>query len=753
MIAKIAGALPFQQGALFWKYVLLIVAVTGASLLASSLLNILFTYREHRAELIRFQTEQASSAASKISQFIKEIESQLGWTTHLSWSTSAIEQRELDGLRLLRQVPAIYEIAMLDDDGQEQLRLSRQAMNAIGSKVDYSKSEQFVGAVANRTYYGPAYFRRETEPYMTLAVAGVRRDTGVSVAEVNLKHIWDVIHQIRVGQNGRAFVVDAQGRLIAHPDLSLVLRNTDLSTLPQVRSARVGARSMDASPMDVSFNVYGERVLTAYARADPLNWLVFVELPEQEANAPLYAAMSYTALVMLGGFAMATLAALLFAKRMMMPIKALTAGAERIGAGVLDHRISIETGDELQALGTQFNHMAADLQASYATLEGKVEERTQQLQAANQSKSRFLAVASHDLRQPLHALNLLVAQLQNETRQAERQRIAGRIDAAVANMNELFNALLDISKLDAGSMTPTLSNFPIADILTRLEAMFGAAAREKGLHFSVVMSRAIVCSDAILLERLLLNLVSNAVRYTERGGIVVGCRRQAGRLRIDVCDSGVGIAEAQQKSIFTEFYRVASSSRDQADAMGLGLSIVERLSALLDHPISLVSKVGVGSRFSASVPIAAASTQVSVPIAIAAREQLRGKLVVVIDDDRLVREGTGGLLESWGCSVVTAASPEGATEQLDGRTPDLIVTDFHLQYGSTGIEVIEALRKVCGRHIPAVIISGDVAPERLREAESNGFHLLHKPVTPSALRAITGALVRQAAPPEVQAVQ
>ena len=237
---------------------------------ANSLIDIWFTYREHRAALVRFQKEQAGSAAAKITQFIKEIEGQLGWMTHLSWAIPAMEQRELDGIRLLRQVPAITELALLDDQGREQLRISRQAMDRVGSNIDFSADDRFKAALANKVYYGPVYFRRGTEPFMTLAVAGARRDAGVSVAEVNLKHIWDVVSQIHVGRKGRAYVVDAQGRLIAHPDISLVLRNTDLSQLAQVR---VGARRRPGLPSAeqalIALDVRGERVLTAFAPADP----------------------------------------------------------------------------------------------------------------------------------------------------------------------------------------------------------------------------------------------------------------------------------------------------------------------------------------------------------------------------------------------------------------------------------------------------------------------------------------------------
>ena len=315
---------------------------------------------------------------------------------------------------MLRQVPAITELMLLDPQGREKIHLSRQAEDSVDNK-DSSSEEAFKTAIAGQTYYGPVYFRRQTEPYMKLAVGGARRVNGVSIAEINLKHIWDVVTQIKVGQGGRAYVVGPDGRLIAHPDISMVLRNTDLSQLPQVKAAR--ATPPEPVPSSQSaLDLYGKRMLTAHTVVKPLNWLVFVELPENEANGPLHEAIARWLVVTILGLVLALVPALLLARHMVVPIRAIADGAERIGTGALDHRIKIRTKDELEALAEQFNRMASQLQSSYGSLERKVEERTQQLRDANMAKSRFLAVASHDLRQPLHALNLFIAQLDSRIR-------------------------------------------------------------------------------------------------------------------------------------------------------------------------------------------------------------------------------------------------------------------------------------------------------------------------------------------------
>ncbi len=410
---------------LFTKYVALFVAVVAVALLSNGIFEVFFYYREHKVSLIRIQHEQAEAAAAKISQFIKEIESQLGWTTQLPWSAGSLENRRFDALRLLRQVPAITELAQIDSTGKERLRVSRLAMDVIDSGLDLSKDPKFTEAVAKKVYYGPVYFRRESEPYMTLSLAGTRKDAGVSIAEVNLKLIWDVVSQIKVGEHGHAYVVGAQGRLIAHPDISLVLRNTDMSKLVQVQvalaeqaaiakqqddaaaalaaaQAASGARpsSQPAQPppppprvasstdsLQGALNIQGQEVLTASAPIWPLRWVMFVELPVQEAYASLYAALQRLAVVLLAASMFAVLAGIFLARRMVGPIQALRAGAERIGSGDFAQRISIKTGDELEGLANQFNDMGVRLQESYADLENKVEQRTSELTESLQQQT------------------------------------------------------------------------------------------------------------------------------------------------------------------------------------------------------------------------------------------------------------------------------------------------------------------------------------------------------------------------------
>ena len=401
---------------MFLKYVTLFFAVILVALITNSAFEVWFSYQEYKFSLFRIQHEQAEAAAAKIGQFIHEIEAQVGWTTQLPWSAGTLEQRRFDGLRLLRQVPAITELSQLDATGHEQLRVSRLAMDVVGSQVDYSKDPMFTEAVAHKVYFGPVYFRHELEPYLRLSLAGTRRDAGVSIAEVNLKLIWDLVSQIKVGEHGRAYVVDGQGRLIAHPDISLVLRNTDLSRLPQVQAAHTLATHTPANHVQEAEEIQGRRVLVAYAPVAPLGWLTFVELPIEEANAPLYATLYRSVLLVLAGLMLALIAGLFLARKMVVPIQALRRGAALIGAGNLSHRISIKTGDELERLADQFNEMAGKLQESDSELERKVEQRTQEL-AQSVEELRALGDVSQtvnstlDLETVLHAIVTKAVQL------------------------------------------------------------------------------------------------------------------------------------------------------------------------------------------------------------------------------------------------------------------------------------------------------------------------------------------------------
>ena len=378
-----------------------------------------------------------------------------------------------------------------------------------------------------------------------------------------------------------------------------------------------------------------------------------------------------------------------------------------------------------------------------ARLIDALQEKSRQFELANLAKSRLLAAASHDLRQPLHALNLFVARLRDEADPVERGRLVGKVESAVDSMNELFDALLDMSRLDAGVLEPNVTDFPLQRLLQRIEATFAGAAREKGLSLRVAATRAWVRSDFVLLERILFNLASNAVRYTARGAVAIGCRRRGELVRIDVLDSGPGIPLELQRDIFSEFYQVRGPHMDRG-GLGLGLSIVQRLCQLLGHRVELHSEPDRGARFSILVPRAGPEqTEEATSDADDVADVVAGRLVVVIDDDAMVLDGMRDLMMSWGWEVVTCGSAAAAVAELvsNNRRPDLIISDCRLEGGDSGIDATETLRKVFNARIPAFLISGDTGPERRSEAKEAGYVLLRKPVAPMALRTTVGRVL------------
>jgi two-component system, sensor histidine kinase len=375
-------------------------------------------------------------------------------------------------------------------------------------------------------------------------------------------------------------------------------------------------------------------------------------------------------------------------------------------------------------------------------------------EAANRDKTQFLAAASHDLRQPLHALGLFASALAAKVREPELKSIAGNINGSVEALERLFSAMMDISKLDAGAVEPVRRSFPLAPLFQRVDAAFAAVATTKRLRLHVVSTRALVDSDPLLLERILFNLMSNAVRYTEDGGVVLGVRRRGPLLAIEVCDSGIGISATELEHIFDEFYQVDAAGRHGRQGMGtgLGLAIIRRLAALLHHEVEVESTPGRGSRFSILVPRAAPDDAQSAAPAVASfRPTFDGALIAVIDDEVTVVEGMRAWLAQSGAVVVGAGSGNEMLAALGdcGRYPDLIVADYRLRGGALGTDAVALLRHELGLHIPAMLISGDSSAAAISAMRASSLHVLLKPVLPQELHLLVERLLTYGEEPAV----
>ena len=347
---------------LFKKYFLALFAAVVVPLLIAGGSEAWFGYHDQRARLNDLLAAEARSAAAKIQNFMEAIRDQLGWAVQLPWSDHADERRRLDALRLLRQVPAVVSLSLVDAAGRERLFVSRIGLNRIEGGDDQSRNPAVIGARAARVWFGPVTFYRGSEPFMTVAVSGNRSAVGVAVAEINLKLIWDVIFAIRVGRTGEAFVLDQPGRLVAHPDISLVLRADEAATRPlqALRAAILDQSGQAVTGQDAA----GNTVVAAMARIPGVDWSVIVKQPVAEAFAPIYAALWRTGALLIAGAALAAGLAYWLAQRMIGPIRLLEDGVARIGAGQFDHRISLATGDEFERLATRFNEMAGELAVS-----------------------------------------------------------------------------------------------------------------------------------------------------------------------------------------------------------------------------------------------------------------------------------------------------------------------------------------------------------------------------------------------------
>jgi len=389
-----------------------------------------------------------------------------------------------------------------------------------------------------------------------------------------------------------------------------------------------------------------------------------------------------------------------------------------------------------QSLRLRFENI--DLVNELTAQRNELEIQKEIAERANAAKTRFLAAASHDLRQPLHAMGLFISALSERVRGSVTHKLVLQLDASTGALRGLLNALLDISRLDAGVIHPRIMPCSVQNLFDQIAIECTAQAEEKNISLCVAPTSVWVMSDATLLERIIRNLVLNAIRYTDKGGVLLGCRHRGDQLRIEVWDSGIGIAAHELNNIFHEFYQIGNPERDRNNGLGLGLAIAQRLARLFDNRIEVKSVLKKGSVFALTLPKCNATIVSHELPAISTTGHLQTSMIIVIDDELAIREATQLMLESWGCEVLLADTGEAALIAVAeaGRKPDAIIADYRLRDNKNGVDAVHGLHKVYGCDIPVIIITGDTAPDRLRETETSGYHLLHKPLAPARLRAL-----------------
>ena len=550
------------------------------------------------------------------------------------------------------------------------------------------------------------------------------------------------------------YVFDAEGNVVASSGGLASVAQAELLS-PEYISVQ---RSLD-------IDVLSEKIQTAVLPIDDLFSLGHKSMPLMLGNTVLEFSrsnvdnrkrQSLLVAIAIGGLGLAIggLLAFQLGNGVVQPIMRIYQMINRIGGGDFSTSGEMNLNDPLRALQNSLNVMARRLAWGRDEMENRVQSVTRELrqkmeqaESATQAKSKFLAAASHDLRQPAHALGMFVARQRQLPMDAQMRHLVDQMDASVQSMQDLLDSLLDLSRLDSGAVHVRVANICLNDVLQSVDKLVGTLATTKGLRLRVRPTTLGGRSDVFLLQRMIANLALNAVRYTVSGTVLIACRSVQGgkQVRIDVWDSGIGIAPEHHRDIFKEFFQLQSHIGERSFGMGLGLNIVQRSAQLLGHKILVRSSPGCGSRFSIVLdgtdgrprdPQAAATMDVPNFVDFA------GAAVLVIEDNANALAAMAGLLESWGCSVLAAPSLMEAQELISAQgVPDVILTDYHLGAVGSGIDAVSVLRTFCGSPIPACLISGETHEDLQAMAQAAQLTLLHKPVRPAKLRTLLRRLL------------
>lgn len=657
MDAKASVTCPYQEaeeprplrrersGRLLRRTFLIALLVVSGGLLTSGAVELVFRYQESVAEIGSLQTEMANGVAFKIQQYVQDLEKTMRASTQTPELITAglTPSYEFYLVKLLGLAPAITTITALDQDGREQLKLSRVQLFRPEDLQDRSTDDTFSQARTGNSYFSPVYFVKNSEPYMQIAMPIERfagNVIGVLLAEVNLKYVWDVISQIEVGKTGYAYVVSREGDLIAHPDINLVLQRRNLKSLPQVQAAL----NKVPPPSTTLPNLAGESVFSSHASIPELGWIVFVERTAEEAYAPLYRSLLRTAVLLFLGLGVAVVASVVISRRVVRPVEQLRQGAARIGAGALDYRIEVQTGDELEALAMEFNRMTAQLQESYSDLEQKVDLRTQELQVKNEELEMALhqvqemqnqiimqekmvalgglvAGVAHEINTPV-GIGVTAASLIGEQTAAFRDLYQGGrmkrsdleryLDTAsqsstmlLSNLNRAAELIQSFKQVAVDQSTEERRCFPVKayldEILLSLRPQLKRSSHEIIVHVNEGLQLdTYPGAFAQIVTNLVMNSLTHAFAPGETGKIAMDLTEAADQLEFTYRDNGCGIPAEHLEKIFEPFF---TTKRGQGGS-GLGLHIIYNLvSQKLGGTIHCESTEGEGVCFMMSFPL------------------------------------------------------------------------------------------------------------------------------------------------------
>jgi len=606
---------PREGGRLLRRTFVIALVLVSGGLITSGALELFFRYRENVQNIEFLQTELARGAAFKIHRFVIEIEKTmraLAQTQDIV-APALTKAYRFQLFKVLKGIPSVTTVVAVDLNGREQIKISRLLEIQSAELKDRSSEQAFIRARRGESFYGPIYFAQQSEPHMRMAVPieGFGAEiNGVLIAEVNLNYIWTVISGIKAGRTGYAYVVSRKGDLVAHTDISLVHEKQNLKDLGQVQAALAGAPVVFVPQL----NLVGEKVFPTFALIPELGWVVLIERPTAEVYALLYPSIFRTVALLLLGFGMALLASLLLARRVIRPLQVLREGAEHLGRGDLGSRLELKTGDEFEIVAEEFNKMTDSLRELYTDLEHRVADRTHELTVANEKlevasnhKSQFLANVNHELRTPVSAIiasaRLVLRKTEGQIPQLQRENLQGLLGSA-EHLLGLINSLLDLSKIEAGRMDLRMEPVQVEELIQGTLSSIEPTLRQDHVRLirEIAPNLPMLNTDRDKLRQIILNLLGNAVKFTEEGEIKVSASQQNGSLRLAVSDTGIGIEKEALDHIFEEFRRGEMSSNMNYDGTGLGLAIAKRFVNLLGGEIGVDSEVGKGSTFTVTLP-------------------------------------------------------------------------------------------------------------------------------------------------------